>query len=66
MREYQCTYCNNSLGVTTVTADSASDAKAIVESRSTPSTIVFQVKGPNGTIDYMSYSEADKIWRSHH
>ncbi|MDA7868859.1 hypothetical protein N9A75_00125 [bacterium] len=62
MLKYTVSYVNPSSGNSTIEAASASDAKAIVESKgnSRYPYIVYKVSGPDGTIDFMSYGDAQK------
>jgi hypothetical protein len=62
LREYNVLYISyGSSGSRTVKAASATDAKAMVEAGGAT---VYRVKGQEGTIDFMSYSEAIEIQRN--
>jgi hypothetical protein len=59
MKKYDVLYVSyGSCGTTSKQAASASDAKAMVESTGAS---VYEVRGPEGTIKFMSYSEAVEI-----
>ena len=62
MAEYKASYVNPSSGNSTIEVASASDAKAIVESKGNSRSpyLVYKVSGPDGTIDFMSYGDAQK------
>ena len=66
MAKYTVSYVGSSSASSTVEAASASDAKAIVESKGNSSYphIVYKVSGPDGTIDLMTYGDAQKIKRN--
>ena len=66
MKDYTVYYCQaGSSGNLMVKAESATDAKSIMESRgnSRYPYIVYKVQGPSGTVVYMEYGEASKIAR---
>lgn len=60
MNSYTITYLGRSGGGSAaVKASSASDAKAIFESK-TPGSVVYKVRGPEGAIEFMSYQDAGR------
>jgi hypothetical protein len=60
MNTYNITYLGRSGGGSAnVKASSASDAKAIFESK-TPGSVVYKVSEPEGTIEFMSYQDAEQ------
>ena len=62
LRQYTVLYVSyGSSGSKTVKAASATDAKAIVESGGPT---VYRVRGTEGNIDFMSYSQAIEIQRN--